>query len=213
MGPLLAAALRWLTVLLFAPRARWTGVAPSERQRIYFANHTSNADFTVIWASLPDAVRRRTRPVANIAYWNKAPGGLYLARNVFNALLVEHASARPGVTPEEVARAAAHTVAGIVAEMGEAWSLIIFPEGHRSRDGMMGPFKSGLFHLARARPDVELVPVYLENLDRVLPRGEVIPIPLMASVTFGPPLAPAAGETKEAFLARARAAVEALKGA
>jgi hypothetical protein len=72
----------------------------------------------------------------------------------------------------------------------------------------VGPFRSGLYHLCRLRPDVELVPVYLENLHRILPKGEVLPVPLAGSITFGRPLYLKPGEGKDALLARARAALQ-----
>jgi len=68
-------------------------------------------------------------------------------------------------------------------------------------------FKSGLYHLAHARPDVEFVPVFLENIHRILPKGETIPVPLSASVSFGAPLLLLPGESKAVFLARARHAL------
>ena len=87
-------------------------------------------------------------------------------------------------------------------------SLILFPEGTRNTtDERLLPFKSGLFHLAGARPQVELVPVWIENLNRVMPKGEFVPIPLLCTVTFGAPLRLQAGEDKAAFLERARAAL------
>jgi 1-acyl-sn-glycerol-3-phosphate acyltransferase len=88
--------------------------------------------------------------------------------------------------------------------MGAANSLIVFPEGTRSPDGAIGPFRSGLFHLAKARPDVELVPVYLHNLNRILPKGELLPVPMLSRVVFGAPLKALASEDKDAFLTRAR---------
>jgi hypothetical protein len=74
----------------------------------------------------------------------------------------------------------------------------------------MGPFKSGLYALARQRPAIDLVPVHLHNLHRIMPKGEVLPVPLLGCVSFGPPLRLGAGEGKAAFLARARAAIERL---
>jgi 1-acyl-sn-glycerol-3-phosphate acyltransferase len=86
-------------------------------------------------------------------------------------------------------------------------SLILFPEVTRSSRLEPQVFKSGLFHLARARPEVEFIPVYLENLNRILPKGEILPVPLMGSVTIGAPFRLDPGETKESFLERARRAV------
>jgi 1-acyl-sn-glycerol-3-phosphate acyltransferase len=92
-------------------------------------------------------------------------------------------------------------------EMGYHDSLIVFPEGTRSASGEVGPFRSGLYHLSRARPDAELVPVHLENLNRILPKGEALPVPMVSRVTFGPVLPMGVGEQKEAFLERARTAL------
>lgn len=73
------------------------------------------------------------------------------------------------------------------------------------------PFKSGLYHLAKARPGVDLVPVWIANLNRVMPKGEVIPVPLICTLTFGAPLHLSEDEAKDAFLARAAQALLALK--
>jgi 1-acyl-sn-glycerol-3-phosphate acyltransferase len=71
----------------------------------------------------------------------------------------------------------------------------------------VGEFKSGLYYLAKKRPDLELIPVYIDNMNRILPRGEFLPVPLLSSITFGPPMWLEAGETKNEFLERARKAV------
>jgi 1-acyl-sn-glycerol-3-phosphate acyltransferase len=89
-------------------------------------------------------------------------------------------------------------------------SLILFPEGTRGSGERMGEFRSGLYHLCRERPGVELVPVHMENLNRILPKGEAIPVPMVGRVTFGPPMWLEEGEPKDAFLRRAREAVERL---
>ena len=65
--------------------------------------------------------------------------------------------------------------------------------------------------LSKKRPDLELVPVYIDNLNRVLPRGEFLPVPLLSCITIGPPIWLEAGEPKTDFLNRAREAVLRLK--
>jgi hypothetical protein len=75
----------------------------------------------------------------------------------------------------------------------------------------MDEFKSGLYYLGKKRPDLELVPVYLDNMNRVLPRGEFLPVPLLSCITFGPPIWLEKGEPKAQFLERAREAVRRLK--
>ncbi|MCX7888576.1 MAG: 1-acyl-sn-glycerol-3-phosphate acyltransferase [Rhodobacteraceae bacterium] len=196
-------------ILLFARfvtavRPVWAGAAPEPRLRIYFANHTSNGDFVLIWAVLPRHMRLRTRPVAALDYWLTTPLRAFVGRDVFNAVLIDR-------RPE-------HRTADPVATMLEALdagsSLIIFPEGRRNEGpAPILPFRSGLFHLGAARPGVELVPTWIHNLNRVMPKGELIPVPLNCTVTFGTPIHVGPGETKDAFLARASAALLALAGA
>ena len=185
--------------LLTGAQARWIGCSPDAVPRIYFANHSSHLDFPVIWASLPDALRARTRPVAARDYWEATRLRRYLANDVFRAVMIDRkrtASHDNPLLPMEQA-----------IEAGD--SLIIFPEGTRKvdEDASLAPFKSGLYNLARRYPQVQLVPVHLENLNRILPKGEFILLPLLAAVRFGTPIQPLANESKEEFLARARSAV------
>ena len=185
-----------------APRAIWQGIEPVPHQRVYFANHSSNADFVLIWTALPTPLRRQTRPVAALDYWLTSPLRAFIGREVFNAVLIDR---RPEARTED-------PVAQMVAALDQGASLIIFPEGQRnSTDAEILPFKSGLYHLARARPQVDLVPVWIANLNRVMPKGEVIPVPLICTLTFGAPIHVAPDESKDAFLARATQALLALK--
>jgi 1-acyl-sn-glycerol-3-phosphate acyltransferase len=101
----------------------------------------------------------------------------------------------------------------MLQEMGDRYSLIIFPEGSRNTEEEMGEFKSGLYYLAKKRPDLELMPVYIDNLNRVLPRGEFLPVPLLSCITIGSPIYLEKGENSKAFLKRAREAVRSLKEA
>ena len=182
--------------------------APSEtaRQRIYFANHTSHLDFIVLWSALPAAVRARTRPVAAKDYWESGVKA-YLAQNVFRAVLVQRGAAAQAASEEEARAAGRATVEQLAEALGETNSLILFPEGTRGTGETVAPFRSGLFHLAKRKPEAELVPAYLENLNRILPKGEVLPVPLISSLAFGEPMRVNENESKEAFLERARAAV------
>ena len=185
-----------------APRAIWQGIEPVPHQRVYFANHSSNGDFVLLWTALPTPLRRQTRPVAALDYWLTSPLRAFIGREVFNAVLIDR---RPEARAED-------PVAQMAAALDEGSSLILFPEGQRnSSDALLLPFKSGLYHLARARPGVDLVPVWIANLNRVMPKGEIIPVPLICTLTFGAPLHLAQDEPKDAFLARATQALLALK--
>ncbi|WP_374501611.1 lysophospholipid acyltransferase family protein [Zoogloea sp.] len=194
---LLASALCGFARALTGVRALWLGSEPDARPRVYFANHRSHGDFVLIWASLPPPLRRRTRPVAGADYWLTTPLRRFLINRVFRGVCIARRPGRSGPTP--------------VAQMGEALaageSLILFPEGTRNMGDGLLPFKSGLHHLARAHPEAELIPVWIENLGRVMPKGSLIPVPLLCTLSFGPPLTPVEGESRDAFLTRARAAL------
>lgn len=202
---MIAAALAAVARLVSGASVHWVQPPAPDRQRIFFANHTSHLDFVVIWASLPKAMRARTRPVAGADYWERGRVRRYLSTRVFGAVLIERPSS--GHSPREAER----SIARIAAAMEGGCSIIVFPEGTRSLDGEVHPFKSGIFHLCRLAPGVELVPVYLANMNRILPKGEVVPVPLLGRVIFGAPLHLEPAEEKAAFLARARDALLALR--
>lgn len=204
LTPILALAAR----LICGP-ARWAGCRPGARQRIYFANHTSHLDFPAVWASLPRDVRANTRPVAGSDYWTRDAVRRYFARKVFRAVLIDRRDDDGAHDRDAVRAAAQRSVERAARALAAGASLIIFPEGTRGNGTAVAPFKSGLYHLCRLRPDVELVPVFLENMHRILPKGEALPVPFIGSVTFGRPLRLAQSEDKTAFLERAhRALVE-----
>lgn len=197
-GLLLTLLARFITG---AGSAHWIGCDPEPKQRIYFANHTSNLDALILWAGLPTTVRNVTRPVAAHDYWTGDPLRRYLACNVFNALLIERRKVTASNNP----------IPQILKVMDSGCSIVIFPEGKRNFGPEVGEFKSGLYHLALGRPDVELVPVLLQNLNRILPKGEFLPVPLIASIYFGTPIHLAEGERKAEFLKRARQSIESLR--
>jgi 1-acyl-sn-glycerol-3-phosphate acyltransferase len=178
------------------------------RQRIFFANHTSHLDFILIWSSLPRHVRERTRPVAGRDYWERSRFRRYYVRRVFDAVLVDRAllaGLRGGLD-----RRGREAIEQMVEGLGDEHSLILFPEGTRGSGESIGQFRSGLYYLCRERPDVELVPVRIDGAHRVLPKGRRLPSPQELDLTFGPPMRLETGETRAAFIERARAALRAL---
>lgn len=187
--------------LLTGVTGHWRGCAPEAKQRIYFANHSSNLDGPALWAALPAPLRALTRPVAARDYWQANRLRRHFAEDVFNALLIERKAPTARDNPIEQ----------MLTALGDRHSLILFPEGGRFGGPDPVEFKSGLYHLARKRPDLELIPVLLDNLNRVLPKGDLLPVPLIASATFGAPVRLEPGEPRDAFLSRARAAVIALR--
>ena len=202
-----ASALAALARLLTGVRPQWHGFHPDAKQRVYFANHTSHLDALIIWATLPRYIRAVTRPVAARDYWIKSAARRYFCSDVFHAVLID----RPENNPALPLRASLATIDQMLDAMGDVYSLIVFPEGTRGSGAEIKPFKSGLYYLAARRPELEFVPVYLDNMNRILPKGEFLPVPLLGTVTFGAPLRLEPREPKREFLERARQALLALR--
>jgi 1-acyl-sn-glycerol-3-phosphate acyltransferase len=186
--------------ILSGATVRWVGCEPDNCQRVYFANHTSHLDALVVWSSLPRNIRNLTRPVAASDYWEGGPVRRYMA-SVFNALLIDRKKIKVHNSPIDI----------MLAEMGNTHSLIVFPEGSRNPLGEVQEFKSGLFYLAKKRPDLELIPVYIDNVNRIMPKGEFLPVPLLSCISIGAPIWLEEGESKADFLNRAKKAVLKLK--
>ena len=196
-GQILTTFARFIT----AARADWRGIEPVRKQRIYFANHTSNADMPLIWTVLPPALRRETRPVAAADYWLKSKLRAFAGRDVFKAVLIDRRAEHRTEDP----------IAKIVEALDEGSSIIIFPEGGRNMtDDPLLPFKAGIFNIATRRPDVDLVPTWVDNISNIMPKGEVIPVPLACTVIFGAPVRLKKDEAMEPFLTRCSDALGAL---
>jgi 1-acyl-sn-glycerol-3-phosphate acyltransferase len=206
---MIASVLAGAAQVLAGSSVRWVGSVPTEGQRVYIANHSSHFDFIVLWSYLPSRLRRLTRPVAARDYWERDMVRRYLAARVFNAVLIDRVAA-PGTAAGQLGHQAVDKMA---QALDDRHSLILFPEGTRGPGDDLAPFRSGLYHLCHARPDVEVVPVYLENLNRILPKGHLLPVPMLSRITFGAPLRLQPTEEKDGFLERARQAIQALKAA
>jgi 1-acyl-sn-glycerol-3-phosphate acyltransferase len=198
--------------LLTGAQARWYGCPPKAEQRIYFANHQSHADLVLIWAALPQELRSITRPIAAKDYWTKSNFRRWITTEVFNAVYVDRMGGKsPADAAPDPSAPAADPLEPLVAALQSGDSIIIFPEGTRGHADEPQSFKSGLYTLATRFPDVVLVPAWINNVQRVMPKGEVVPVPILCSVTFGAPVRVEPGEERRPFLDRARQAVIALR--
>jgi 1-acyl-sn-glycerol-3-phosphate acyltransferase len=200
LAKLMSLFLLGLIRMLTGAQARWYGCPPKAEQRIYFANHQSHADLVMIWAALPEELRSITRPIAARDYWTQSPFKQWITTAVFHAIYVDRARTGDQDPLEPLVEA---------LENGD--SIIIFPEGTRGNAEEPQPFKAGLYNLAQKFPNVVLVPAWIDNIQRVMPKGEVVPVPILCSVTFGTPLQLEPEEERRHFLDRARQAVIALR--
>jgi 1-acyl-sn-glycerol-3-phosphate acyltransferase len=200
MAKIMGWFLLGLVRLLTGAQARWQGCPPKAEQRIYFANHQSHADLVMIWAALPHELRGITRPIAAKDYWTKSKFRQWITTAVFNAVYVDRAK-----TGEQ------DPLEPLIDALEKGDSVIIFPEGTRGHAEEPQPFKAGLYNLAMRFPHVVLVPAWINNIQRVMPKGEVVPVPILCSVTFGEPMKVEEGEERRTFLDRARLAIMALR--
>jgi 1-acyl-sn-glycerol-3-phosphate acyltransferase len=189
-----------LVRLLTGAQARWHGCPPKAEQRIYFANHQSHADLVLLWAALPKELRSITRPIAAKDYWTASSLKRWITTEVFNAVYVEREK-----------RGDEDPLQPLVDALESGDSLILFPEGTRGFAEDPQPFRSGLYNLAQRFPAVVLVPAWIHNVQRVMPKGEVVPVPVLCSVTFGAPMQLKPEESRTQFLERAREAVMAMR--
>ena len=188
--------------LLTGASVCWAGCRPELRQRVYFGNHTSHVDSLLVWSALPPAIRVLTRPVGAGDYWGGPNPARRLLTRFFGAVLINRDCS--GTAERE------RQVETLLNALGHRYSLILFPEGTRGDGPGIAPFKSGLYYLSLRQPGLELMPVSLDNVRRILPKGEVLPVPMTCRVTFGSPMTLGAAEPKGAFLERAREAVRRL---
>lgn len=200
LAKLMSYFLLGLIRLLTGSQARWWGCPPKAEQRIYFANHQSHADLVMIWAALPKELRAHTRAIAAKDYWTKTPFRQWITTAVFNVIYV----ARDRSAEED-------PLEPLFDALEQGDSIILFPEGTRGHTEEPQAFKAGLYNLALKFPNVELIPAWINNVQRVMPKGEVVPVPVLCSVTFGAPIRLGQGEDRRAFLVRARDAVVALR--
>lgn len=174
----------------------------SENPVIYYANHSSNMDSLIIWLSLTDEERQKTSFVGASDYWDKGWLRPYILKNIFNGQTIQRHGSLIANNPITI----------LENLLKDGKSIVIFPEGTRnlvSED--IQDFKSGLFHLARKMPDVPLIPIYLSNTQKMMPKGTFIPLPIVCQSFFGSEFFFNPTDNKITFLNNAKTKIEELK--
>jgi 1-acyl-sn-glycerol-3-phosphate acyltransferase len=197
---MIAAVTEWLLLALarLVAHPRWQGCAPSPEQRIYVANHSSHLDALLVLSALPEPHRRKTRPVASAEYWNNSSVRRFLIHSVFRGVLLGPQGEFNPLEP-------------VADALRQGDSLIFFPEGTRGPGVELQPLKPGIYHLARWFRDIDIVPVWIDNSYRIMPKGIHWPLLLPCSITFGVPLRIKEKQRQEEFLTDLRASLEAAR--
>jgi long-chain acyl-CoA synthetase len=168
-----AAALRLYLRLVHRLTVHGQEHLPHGESFALIANHASNLDALCLLAALPWSHVQRAFPAAASDYWFQSAAGTVVAAGMLNALMMD----RKG-NP----RASLAACRRVLAEPGNV--LILFPEGRRSPDGELLPFRPGIGYLL-AGTSHRVVPAYLSGTERALPRGRLFPVPHPIHVHLG----------------------------
>jgi 1-acyl-sn-glycerol-3-phosphate acyltransferase len=150
---------------------------PAEGPMLLVSNHASHADTAVIFTVLPRHVRRRFVAGAAQDYFFRGGPWQLISRVLFNAIPIAR-EAKRGQDP----------LRHVVRALREGHAVLFFPEGTRSKDGSLGPFRSGLGRLIADFPGLPIIPIYVGNTAKVMPKGASVPRPIKVEVRFGEPL-------------------------
>ena len=172
-------------------------VSELDRPVIFAANHSSHADTSLILHALTDTARDRTVVAAAADYWYKRP----LMGNIVSLFLNTFPFSRTGGAQGQLHASSTLLKSG--------WNLVLFPEGSRSPDGRIQEFKPGVGHLAN-ETGTPVVPVHIRGAQRIMPKGQKLPLPAPARVRIGKPMLPARNEGSREFTTRVESAVKAL---
>ena len=150
---------------------------PQQGSFILAANHSSHADTAVIFAALPRPMRKRVVAAAAQDYFFDNGLRQFVSRVLFNTIPVPRS-----------AFASSDPLRHVLRALREGYGVLLFPEGTRSQNGELGPFRSGIGRLAAEFPNVPIIPVWLEGTARVLPKKASFPRPVSVVARFGAPI-------------------------
>ena len=166
---------------------------------VLVANHSSHLDTVSLLSLFPLKRLRRIRPCAAADYFGRNRIVLAMSRALFNILPI----ARANIRSED------HPIQRMRETLESGQSLLLFPEGTRGRGNEIGELKAGIAYLVEQVPGLAIVPAYLENMGRALPKGEYLPVPFFCEVRIGAPRR--LSGTREQMLHDLRAGLEALR--
>ena len=150
----------------------------NKKQFIIIANHNSHMDTMAIMSAIPSRYIHRVHPIAARDFFGGSLFKKFLMRYLVNATLIKRDRTDPENDP----------IDSMDKMLKKSRSLILYPEGSRGIPGVMSNFKKGLGYLIQRNPDVDVIPVYLDNVYKTLPKGKKLILPYNCSINFGEPI-------------------------
>ena len=150
----------------------------NKKQFILIANHNSHMDTMAIMSAIPSRYIHKVHPIAARDFFGGSLFKKILMRYLVNATLIQRDRDDPNNDP----------IDSMDKMLKKSRSLILFPEGSRGTPGVMSKFKKGLGYLIQRNPEINVIPVYLDNVYKTLPRGKNLILPYNCSIKFGDPI-------------------------
>jgi len=150
----------------------------NKKQFILIANHNSHMDTMAIMSAIPSRYIHKVHPIAARDFFGGSLFKKILMRYLVNATLIQRDRDDPNNDP----------IDSMDKMLKKTRSLILFPEGSRGVPGVMAKFKKGLGYLIQRNPEINVIPVYLDNVYKTLPRGKNLILPYNCSIKFGDPI-------------------------
>lgn len=195
-----ALLIRPLMAIFIGCRTQGRQWLPCAGPFVLLANHSSHLDTVSLLSLFPIWRLRDIQPVAAADYFERNRLVAWFSHTFFNILPI----ARRRITPEN------NPIQRMLAQLRAGKSLIIYPEGTRGSGEDLGPFCPGIAHLLERMPQIPVIPVYLVNHGRCLPKGEWVPVPFFCEIRVGPPQVFSSGNRRER-LEKLRLAILSLK--
>ena len=171
---------------------------PADGPAVLVANHNSHLDTMVLMTLLPPRLLPKVRPVAAEDYFLK------------NRLLSWFSLRIIGILPIVRGGKSGDPLAIVHEALARGEIVILFPEGSRGEPERLSEFKSGVAHLARAHPEVPVIPAFLHGLGKSLPKGSAVFVPFCCDVVIGEPIP--WQEDRKLYLQELRERMSALAG-
>jgi len=169
----------------------------ADEAAIFVANHHSHVDTPLLLTSIPEPWRHKIVVAAAADYFfDKRFKAAWSALSI-NAIPMERT---------KTSRVSMNRASDL---LNEGWSLLLYPEGGRSKDGWGQEFKAGAAYLAQ-RCDVPVIPIHVTGTGQILRKGKTLPSPAKTTVNFGKPLRAEPDESSRGFNGRIEQSVSVL---